>query len=207
MDSGQPQPRRIRVACLGWGSLVWRPGALPLAAAARAWNPDGPELPVEYARQSQNFPLTLVISAESKPVRVLWAELDARSGAEARAKLAARETKSAPPELVCGLWERGASVDGGLGVADIAAWAEARNVDAVVWTKLSPLFNGEKRVPTCNEVIDYISWLKREQQVLAFEYIRKTPRQVTTVYRAAIESRFGIAPDPSTDGFIAPPAP
>jgi len=193
----------MRVACLGWGSLIWRPGSLPLAATSRAWNVDGPELPIEYARQSQNFALTLVLSPDSKVVPALWAELAVGSAAEARAKLARRESRHGAPENICGLWERGKPVEPGLGVESIAAWAEKRELDAVVWTKLSPLFSGEKRVPSSAEVLDYLAWLKSEQQAVAFEYVRKTPRQVATGYRPAIEARFGCTYDSSTDQFIA----
>jgi hypothetical protein len=45
----------MRIACVGWGSLVWDPRDLPVKGA---WRPDGPRLPIEFARQSDNGRLT-----------------------------------------------------------------------------------------------------------------------------------------------------
>jgi hypothetical protein len=37
----------MNIACLGWGSLIWKPCALPIASD---WFNDVPELPIEFAR-------------------------------------------------------------------------------------------------------------------------------------------------------------
>lgn len=45
----------MSIIVLGWGSLVWDPNGLPIEhtnPVEGAWSPDGPHLPVEFARHS-----------------------------------------------------------------------------------------------------------------------------------------------------------
>jgi hypothetical protein len=60
----------MKIACLGWGSLIWRPENLQVQ---EKWFEDGPILPIEFSRQSDNGRITLIIDEKAKPVRVLWA--------------------------------------------------------------------------------------------------------------------------------------
>jgi hypothetical protein len=52
----------MTIVCLGWGSLVWNRGGPPLVTEG---NEDGPAIPIEFARQSDNGRMTLVITSGS----------------------------------------------------------------------------------------------------------------------------------------------
>jgi hypothetical protein len=105
----------MKVACIGWGSLVWSPGVLRCKGE---WQLDGPCLPLEFARTSKDWRLTLVLTDGAAPVPTLWTELDYADPESAKAALQGRE---ATGPLSVGLWS-GPVPRYSLGAADIAAW-------------------------------------------------------------------------------------
>jgi len=175
----------MRIACLGWGSLVWNPGRLPVLDT---WHGDGPELPLEFARQSRDGRMTLVVVPRLPTVPTLWAATGVQSLEDAKIALAAREgipAKNIHRDIgFCNgrLWsnhEEGKS---------IAAWAASKGIDAVVWTALPPQFDKIRgRVPSVDEVVSYLRGLDGEMRSLAEQYVRLAPPQIRTPYRTAIE--------------------
>lgn len=88
----------MKIVCLGWGSLVWKSGALPVAGE---WQADGPELPIEFTRVSDGGELATAICINATPVPVLWATLATHSLSEACQAL--REREGIPEERVDGV--------------------------------------------------------------------------------------------------------
>ncbi len=169
-------------ACLGWGSLVWDPRALPVVGN---WRPDGPSLPVEFARESTDMRMTLVIVEDSHPLPTLWAELELWTIDEAKNALADREGVSANNiKYSIGFWERGSGNRHGRGADTIATWAEALQLDGVVWTNLKWGFCVSRdRMPTYEQLKSHLDALDEEARGRAEEYVRRTPSQIRTPYR------------------------
>jgi hypothetical protein len=121
----------MKIACLGWGSLIWDPKELPVSGT---WQKGGPMVPVEFLRQSGIGRITLVLDEDGTLVPSLWACLQSDNIDSAIAALKKREeigyrdviksigrwVGNSPPPLIPGL----------------ADWAGKQCVDAVVWTAL-----------------------------------------------------------------------
>lgn len=179
----------MKIACLGWGSLIWQPDNLLIR---REWFSDGPFLPIEFARKSKDGRLTLVITDTAKPVRTLWALMATTDLAVAKNSLLTRE----------GIPERRLETSiGSVTITEettddikltIKNWAINLKLDAVIWTNLPPKFNDiANKVPSLEEAISYINSLDINVRTNVEKYIRKTPRQIDTDYRRKFEAKFG----------------
>lgn len=169
----------MTIACLGWGSLIHDPRGLPLAGG---WDPDGPTLPLEFARGSADGRMTLVIIDHDAPTTTLWAPLAVQTLEDAVAALADREGCSV---AAIGRWPgtgRGRDVD------VIGEWTQGKALAGVVWTALKPGFKDARgRVPTFDEIVRHLDGLDPAARAEAARYVRKAPSQVVTPYRPELE--------------------
>lgn len=171
------------IACLAWGSLVTDPRELPCASE---WRSDGPDLPIEFARQSQDGRLTLVVAEGARMCTTLWCELAVTDLKEAIQVLQHRE--KTPKESSIGRWPN-ATAGKWPYSAHVAAWAEARGLAGVVWTALLPGWIGSRGVvPSMEEAVAYLRGLDPAMSALAGSYIRYTPAQIATAFRPALEA-------------------
>jgi len=178
----------MKIACIGWGSLIWRPENLLIR---REWFKDGPFLKVEFARQSDNGRITLVITRDANPLRTLWALMATDELNQAIESLRIRE--GIGKEKIEG---RISSVTKEEETTDeiklsIKNWLINKELDAAIWTNLSPRINNQERVPSEDDVIAYLRSLDINKMAAAEEYIRRTPKQIDTDYRRRIEKEFG----------------
>ena len=120
----------MKIACLGWGSLIWDPRQLPIT---RHWFEDGPLAPVEFTRRSSTGKITLVIDSAAQPQRLLWTLMRVTELREAVETLRVREgIRPHRVDADVGRWEeRDPAPDP---IPEIPAWADARGLDAVIWT-------------------------------------------------------------------------
>jgi hypothetical protein len=188
----------MEIACLGWGSLIWDSGSLKTKSI---WFEDGPKLPIEFARQSSDDRITLVIvrGKEIPWVQSLWALLDVKSMEGAIEMLRAREgiPKSNIDKHI-GSCTSSDTVENDDEIAkSIQNWLvrNDNDLDGVVWTDLPPKFNGiNNRIPSVGEVIKHIQSLEGERAERAKEYVQKAPPQIGTKYRKEIISRLNLSP-------------
>jgi hypothetical protein len=180
------------IACIGWGSLIWDIRNLDVDAN---WRADGPLLPVEFARQSSDGRITLVLVQGFAPVPTLWSGFNSHDLAKARESLRQREgvfRSRADYFITC--WRRGENPVSEPD-ATISRWAAGTDLEAAVWTNLPPKFAGtDGRIPTEAEVVAYLQALEGETRAAAEQYVRRAPRQIATAYRPAIERALGWTP-------------
>ena len=179
----------MRIAVVGWGSLIWCNKALGLASK---WHRDGPELPVEFARKSGDGRLTLVLVHGVPTQRTLWGLSAFEDLEKAREDLQKREGNAHTP---IGSWTPNEPREGVI-VGTVAAWCEAHGLDGAVWTALKPNWTKDTQPPTPEEAIDYLVRLKRTQDLknvlkAAEEYLRLTPSQINTEIRKLARQQLG----------------
>ena len=175
------------IACLGWGSLVWDPRELPIR---RPWLDDGPLVRVEFARESNDGRVTLVLHPSARPVRSLWALMDAEDVEAARRHLGRREQipERRWADLIVA-WPEDSSPC----ILGLEEWARARKLDGVVWTALGSNFDEEgKSLET--QVLRHLQSLCGTKRDEAQRYVRRAPRQIDTVVRQRIEAKLGWLP-------------
>ncbi len=176
----------MKIACLGWGSLIWDTRELPIQGQ---WFQDGPLAPVEFRRKSGDGRITLVLDPEAAPVRLLWAHMQSTDLKGAKRALANREGLTAKDwEKHIGAWHAGEPTPST--ILDLSDWAKARGLEAVIWTALEPKLDNVSS-PSVEQIINYLRSLTGPKRDLAESYIRCTPRQIDTAYRHQIEAALG----------------
>lgn len=178
----------MKIACLGWGSLIWKPENLLIR---REWFNDGPFLPIEFVRQSQDGRLTLVISETAKPIRTLWALMATDDLEIAKKSLLTRESIPASKLATSIGFIKSDEVTNDHIKMAIKDWAINLKLDAVIWTNLPPKFKGNEQEPTLEEAVSYLKSLNINEQATAEDYVRRAPKQIDTEFRRKFESEFG----------------
>jgi len=183
----------MRIAILGWGSLIWDSRSLKIDGSIgnNGWYSDGPYLPIEFARISNDGRLTLVIRNGVKDQQVLYSISLYKDLDEAVLDLAVREG--------CGKNKIGKYLKEKNEVTPInfihkekiANWIEPKQeIDAVIWTNLSSSFKDKIGLDLSEtNAVNYLTHLTVEVQAKAEEYIRKAPVQIDTKIRNEIEDK------------------
>lgn len=140
VEKSSSNQKTKNIACIGWGSLIWDARSLPLRSP---WFNDGPLLSVEFARESDDGRITLVIvnDEETWPVRCLWALMSELDLEAAKVELAKRE--GIKPRKIAdsiGVVMKDETVDSEKRPVEslIQQWVRVVGIDVAIWTKLEP---------------------------------------------------------------------
>lgn len=187
MKIGKP----LRIAIIGWGSLIWDPRKLPHEGA---WQTGGPVLPLEFSRVSSDCRLTLVIDfVNGEKVTTLFTLSSRTDLRDAIKDLKVREGTTLKRigyvNVLTGEDSRQeleqASVHD-----SIAGWARTLNFSAAVWTALPPTFEKKTGKPfSVKNAYDYLASLPCTIRDIALQYIANTPDEVMTPLRREILQR------------------
>jgi hypothetical protein len=178
----------MKIAVIGWGSLIWYPGILDIYPV---WECDGPRLPVEYARFSRRDRLTLVLSEGVEAVQTLWTLSRKSTLPNAIDNLRIREGTL---KRNIGSWEtRSGHPKASFVTNAIEEWATQKRLDAVVWTALGPNRpDSNQGTTTETERLTWLAQLEASgRSGNAREYIEKTPAQIVTGLRIRIRKELG----------------
>ena len=185
----------MKIAILGWGSLIWQPKELKFDANI-GWKENGPVLPIEFARISQDGRLTLVITFKGTDVPTLYSVSSFDSLELAVLNLGVREGSG---RKSIGYYDKAKDKFSPIEFSfkeKIKNWIQTTDFDAVIWTNLPENWDIKENkivIETINpdERIQYLQKLKGEQKGKAEQYIRNTPKQIATTYRKQIIETLG----------------
>jgi hypothetical protein len=181
----------MKIAILGWGSLIKEPRGLPIVGE---WQPDGPKLWIEFSRISKLGAragcLTLVIDEHCESEVTTLHALSQRSDlSSAIADLQAREGTSIENigfcETAAERFALKALSRHPKSCERIRAWAQAKGFGAVVWTALARRFkDGPPGVPfSPTAALNYLNGLPAATKEKALAYIYNAPEQTMTPFR------------------------
>lgn len=172
----------MKIAILGWGSLIWQPKNLNFDQVA-GWSNNGPILPIEFARISINGRLTLVITPSGTEVQTLYSVSSFDNIRDAVANLHEREGSSN-----IGVYDKNVDEfkpDNFQFKQKIKDWIVTTDFDAVIWTNLPENWAGKM----ATDRIQYLMCLDKSTKALAKEYIINTPQQIETEFRKDLREK------------------
>ncbi len=190
----------MRIAILGWGSLLWddesdRGREFNRHLKDKKWHRDGPCLSLEFSRisKSRDGALTLVLDyTNGRPCQVRYAFSKRRCWRDAACDLRTREGTILehigcylPTEPEENRWQNALNDS----KANIEEWARANRIDVVVWTALKSNFQSKKSEPYSVQAAKrHLQSLDRKGRESPVQYIVKAPYSVHTPLRNAVQS-------------------
>jgi len=187
----------MKIAVLGWGSLLWDPRDLQLAAEFKL---GGPSLPIEFCRVSKNHRLTLIIDEGFGTLCETYAAPSAYDTLEeAVENLRLREGMSGTADV--GFVEvstqqrsPAATQRHPHALETITDWTLHAGYDAAIWTALDYNFEKQTGEPfSVTAAMRFLTKLEQEDPeafARALEYINRAPAATQTPVREAVAAQW-----------------
>jgi len=182
----------MRIAILGWGSLLWE-GGPDFDEQHEPWQYDGPELKIEFSRVSSSRlgALTLVIDDQcGSPTTVAWCLSKRQSIEDGICDLRSREGSTVENVGRIRLDEQHSlPMSPPAARNSIIVWARDKKLDAVIWTALRSNFANAAKQPSisADAAIAYVKTLSAAGKAQAAEYVWRAPDFVRTPVRSALQ--------------------
>jgi hypothetical protein len=186
----------MKVAILGWGSLIWDPQGIPTTGK---WQCNGPKLPIEFSRISGKR-LTLVIdAAHGNVVSTRYIESASSDLGHAIDDLKRREKTIRKHigfiDLRHGTSSAQEFPEHQAASSIIDVWLKSSGFDAVVWTALPSNFQREqKETFTPEAAVRFLDSLSKSEQENAYRYVTNAPDEVRTPLRDLLRESGTIQP-------------
>jgi len=181
----------MKIAIIGWGSLIWDPRELPREGV---WQEDGPIIKIEFSRVSRDCRLTLVV--------------DENNGVEVKTRFVL-SPRSDIEDAINDLRIREGTKKKWIGYADfkhdqdslsynpnqvnicenVKNWCKAKGFDAAIWTALLPNFFKETKLKfSVDNAFKYIESLPKSANKNALKYIQNAPSETLTPLRSKLRA-------------------
>lgn len=173
----------MRIAILGWGSLVWDKRDLSIKGRSKT---RGPKLPLEFSRKSSDGRLTLIIDENhgTPPTLTRYAISKFKDVGDAVCDLRHRE---GTPLSNIGIMGGGVKEQrlpaSKIAQEAIGAWLKKNKgtIDVVIWTNLGPNDNFAFSGRSAEQYLKSLKGVCRDK---AREYLVRAPKEVKTPLRA-----------------------
>ena len=180
----------MKIAIIGWGSLIWDSRDLPKEGV---WQVNGPKLPIEFSRISHDARLTLVIDPDNgKTIQTMYVLSPRTSLDYACEDLRKREGTSNKNigwvDVIDGKNFCESKQDNTCDA--IYQWCREQGFDAAVWTALTSNFKKETETDfSIAAVMEYLAGLPKNVRKEALKYISNAPDCVNTPVRQEAQKR------------------
>lgn len=184
----------MKIAIIGWGSLIWDPRDLPREGV---WQDGGPECPIEFSRISRDARLTLVIDPKNGKACITLHVLSPRSSLDdARDDLCRREGTN---DKNIGWVDLKRETDSRkshpyeANIYDtVIKWCKENGYDAAIWTALASNFKENTGKDFSSDAaLKYLVNLPKNVLRGALKYIRNAPECIDTPVRKKTNEHFG----------------